>query len=145
MVGREPANRRRALAEPDYVTVAAMAARGARQVDIARRLGMAPDTWRRIREDDERAKAAFEAGRSELHEELVSKLIAKAKAGNVACLIFSLKSLYGYRDNAPVPSEITHSVRIELPAALAPDRYEKSRLVAAGASLEVPCEASGGD
>jgi hypothetical protein len=117
--------------------VAALAARGGRHEDVARRLGMGRDAWRRIREEDERAREAFEAGRAELHEELVSKLIESARAGDKACLIFSLKALFGYRDNALVPSEIVHNVRIELPAALDPDAYAKARLIESYAPVNV--------
>ena len=120
---------RRELAEGDYVTVAAMSARGFRQKDVAQRLGMAQDTWRRIRDRDPRALEAFEVGRSELHEELIAKLLKMARAGNVPCLLFSLKILFGYRENNQVEVEHTHNVRIELPAALHPDRYEPAKLV----------------
>ncbi len=130
---------RRDLDDGDYVIVAAMSARGFRQSDVAKRLGVAHDTWARIRDRDPRALEAFEAGRAELHEELISKLLEKARDGNVPCLLFSLKILFGYRENSPVEVEHTHNVRIELPAALPADRYEPPKLVPA-----VETEVAGG-
>ena len=106
-----------------YILISAMAARGSRQADIARRFGIDQKTWRRIREDDLRAGEAFEAGRGELHEELVTKLIESAREGDKACLIFALKALFGYRDNAPITTEVFTNVKIELPAALPRARY----------------------
>lgn len=119
--GRPP----RRLTSKDHATVAAMAARGFREADVARRLGMAESTWRRVRDRDPQVVEAFEAGRSELHEELISQLLEKAREGNIACLLFALKILFGYRENAPVEVEHTHNVRIELPAALAVEAYAR--------------------
>jgi len=119
-----PANKR-TLADAELQTVAAMAAAGARQEDIARRLGCDPKTWRRIRERDERVLEAFERGRSELHAELASKLIEKAKQGETAPLIFLLKAMFSYREHAPVPIQHDHVVRIELPPALTPEQYRE--------------------
>jgi hypothetical protein len=118
--------KKHALAERDYVTVASMAAAGHRHVDVARRLGIDPTTWREVRGRDERAVEAWEGGRSELHAELMSKLLEQAKKGDRACLIFALKSVYGYSDR-PAPQQHLHDhrVRIELPGALDRDRYAR--------------------
>ena len=116
--------KKRTLQERDYLTVASMAASGARHIDVARRLGMNHETWQRIREENPKALEAFEAGRSELHEELASILINKAREGNVPCLLFSLKIYYGYRENQPVPIQHHHRVTIELPQSLTPEQYE---------------------
>jgi hypothetical protein len=78
-----------------------------------------------VLEEDERAREAFDAGRSELHEELVGKLVEKAREGDKACLIFALKSMFKYRENAPVEVEHEHRVTIQLPAALSPDEYAR--------------------
>ena len=136
---------KRRLSSHDYLTISAMAARGFRERDIARRLGMAPDTWRRVRDRDPQALEAFEAGRSELHDELISKLLEKAREGQVACLIFSLKILFGYRENQPIEVEHTHNVRIELPAALTPMGYERLQAKAREIPAVLDAEAQRGD
>ncbi len=134
-------SKKRELVEAEYLTVASMAAAGARQRDIAQRLGMARDTWQRVREEDQRALEAFEAGRSELHEELAGILIAKAREGNVPCLLFSLKVFFGYRENQPVPIEHLHTVKIELPQSLTPEQYEQlGKLEAPKAAKTIPAE-----
>lgn len=110
--------------EKTYVQVAAMAARGLRLEDIARRLGIGITTFKRLRERDARIAEAYETGASELHEELVGILIRKAKQGKTPELLFALKTRYSYRESGPViDHHHTHAVRIELPAPLPREAY----------------------
>ena len=111
------------LQRKDYAVIAAMSARGFRKEDVARRLGIAVRTLDRILAEDERAEEAFAAGRSELHEELVGKLVAKAREGDKACLIFALKAIFQYRENSPIEVEHRHAIQIQLPAAMTPEAY----------------------
>lgn len=113
------------LEPDDYLQVAAMAARGFRHEDVARRLGMGREAWQRLRDEDPKALEAFETGRGELHEQLLSNLLVKAREGNVPCLLFAMKILFGYRENQPVPQEHLHRIRIELPGALSVEQWEK--------------------
>lgn len=117
---------KRTLTVREYTTIAAMAAAGHRLEDIARRLDMDTRTLREVRGRDDRAVQAFEAGRGELHAELMSRLIEHAKNGRTAELIFALKALFSYSDRpAPQQHEHTHRVLIQLPAALDRERYAR--------------------
>ena len=98
------------LTSKDYPAIAAMAARGLKKADVARRLGMAVRTFDAVLERDERAREAYEAGLSELHEELVGGLVEKARNGNVSAAIFLLKAKFEYRENAPV--QVEHEQRV---------------------------------
>src|SRR5262245_42708733 len=90
------------LSETEYERLAAWAARGLRLDDAAARLGTSRRTLGRIFEADERAASAWAVGRAELHEELVSALLAKAKKGDTVSLLFSLKCLFGWREGEPL-------------------------------------------
>jgi hypothetical protein len=112
--------------ERTYVQVAAMAARGLRLEDIARRLEIGTTTFKRLKERDPRVLEAYETGSSELHEELVGLLIKKAKKGETAALLFALKTRFSYRESGPtVDHHHTHAVRIELPAPLTREAYAR--------------------
>src|SRR5262245_5098668 len=129
------------LREDQLLMIAAMYGAGARHKDVARRLGIHDTRWKLTIETDPRAADAMEAGRSELHEELMGLLLSKAKAGNVPCLLFSLKVLFGYRENNPLPVEIDARVKIELPGALTPEVYEAEVREVEGAKLAIAAEA----
>jgi hypothetical protein len=116
----------RALAEDAYVKLGAWAAAGARLEDAAARLGTSRRSLHRFFQSDERAAQAWAIGRAELHEALVSKLIERAKAGEVVPLLFALKSMFGYREGEPLDGGEQRSlVTINLPGALAPEQYAK--------------------
>ena len=136
--GRPP----RVLTDADRIGLAAMAAAGARRQDAAARLGMAVDTLRRIFRDDESAARAWDVGRSELHQKLVSKLIEKAKEGDTVPLLFCLKSIFGYREGEELDAESRPAVVINLPGAVSPAEYEK--LVGSN-RVRVPEEAGADD
>jgi hypothetical protein len=113
------------ITDAEREKLAAMAAAGARKLDAAARLGMAVDTLRRIIRDEDAVARAWAVGRSELHEQLVSKLIEKAKDGEVVPLLFCLKSIFGYREGEELDAESRPAVVINLPGALDPTAYEK--------------------
>jgi hypothetical protein len=117
---------KRTLDEHDHIQLAAWAAAGHRLVDAAARLKMSPNTLRRIFSEDESAANAWQLGRSELHAELVSKLITKAKAGDTVSLLFALKCLFQYREGEALDgSDQRTLVTINLPAATSPEQYAK--------------------
>ncbi|MES9957101.1 MAG: hypothetical protein ABW086_08630 [Sedimenticola sp.] len=108
-----------------YEKITEMAARGLREVDIARSLGMSFSTWKRIKDEDERAMDALEEGRGVEHEKLVGALFEAAMKGNVIAGIFLLKARYGYREGFTVEHNSNVKISVELPAALTADQYEK--------------------
>ena len=72
--------------------------------------------------------ATVKAGRSIEHDRLANKLVEMALGGNVAALIFALKSRHNYVDSgvgAATPIENRVSVNFILPDALKPDQYLK--------------------
>lgn len=137
---RLPANNTRVdLREADYSKLAAWAAQGVRKQDAAARLGVTDRTLRRIFERDERAASAWATGHAELHERLVAKLVEKALNGEVAPLIFSLKSIFGYRDQGPHEGEQqAPAVVINLPAAVSRENFEKLVEVRATSQAKLP-------
>jgi len=98
--------------------IKSMAAKGCRELDIARVSGVNVQTWRKLRDGDlqpEVARALAE-GRAILHDQLINKLAQKAMAGDVACLIYSTKVLLGYREN-DTSQDARPIVNITLPGA----------------------------
>lgn len=121
---RPPAQRKKTVPPGGYKRIRELAANGAREVDIARELKMSPRTWDRVKRDDEKALAAWEAGRAVEHEALRGKLFDAAMKGNVAAAMFLLKTRFGYRekgDDGGGTDRVT--VEFKLPAPLAPDQY----------------------
>jgi hypothetical protein len=118
--GRPP----RVLTDEERERLAAMAARGLRKKDAAALLGMDPSTLRRILNDDERAARAFDYGRALLLEEILSPLIAKAKAGEIVPSLFLLKSVYGFREGSELEGdEARPMISIVLPAPVSREDY----------------------
>lgn len=113
--------------EADCLALAAMAARGLTQAQAAAKMGIAERTLRYAFERDEAAAAAWEVGRTELYEEIFGTLVSVARnpkhPKQVLAALAIMNSLYGWRDNAD--RQVTANVRIELPAALPRDEYEK--------------------
>ncbi|MES9887278.1 MAG: hypothetical protein ABW140_10730 [Candidatus Sedimenticola sp. 6PFRAG1] len=113
------------IKEGQYKLITEMAARGLREVDIARGLGMAFTTWARIKDEDPKALDALEEGRGIEHEALVGKLFDMAMKGNVVALLFALKSRHGYREGIAIEHNSNVRVTFDLPGALSTDQYAK--------------------
>jgi hypothetical protein len=114
------------LGESDYPLIASLASTGHREVDIARRLGISTDCWRRLRVEDERAAEAWETGRGQEHQQLYGKLFHLAMDGNVIALLFLLKTRFGYREGEPLEAAQSRiKLTLELPAALPLEQYTK--------------------
>lgn len=130
------------LESDDYQAIEDMAKRGLREVDIARRLGMAINTWMRIKEEDQAALDAWEAGRGAEHAMLVGVLHRAAiHEKNTGAAMFLLKTRYGYREKDEIrPEENRVRVMFELPGSANPADYlrviegESRRLTDAGDS-----------
>jgi hypothetical protein len=117
---------RRDLTDDDLHAIALVAAAGGRHADVAARLGVHKTTWAEIRRRDERADLAWERGRSELHQVLVSKLLERAKAGEPVPLLFALKSIFSYTEGEPRDAEDARPlVQITLPAPMSPEDYAR--------------------
>lgn len=107
-----------------YEAITDMARRGLRETDIARCLGMHLNTWVRIKEENQKALDAFEAGRGAEHEALIGTLHKAAlQDGNVAAAMFLLKTRYGYRETMEVQQENRVKVMFELPGSTNPADY----------------------
>ena len=120
----KPTARRKKVPPGGYKRVRELAANGAREVDIARELKMSVRTWQEVKKEDEKALAAWEAGRAVEHEALRGVLFDKAIAGNVASAMFLLKTRFGYRERGDDGSGGADRVTVEfkLPAQLAPEQ-----------------------
>ncbi|MDQ2696444.1 MAG: hypothetical protein M3Z21_13935 [Pseudomonadota bacterium] len=121
-----PARPKKTVPQNAYDIIEKMAARGCRELDIARSIGLGDKSWPRILKEDPKAAEAFDKGRGQAHDVLMGQLFKKALDGDTACLLFALKVLFGYRENNAV--ETDHRVRVEfvLPGALTPGRYQQA-------------------
>ncbi len=117
-----------------------MAARGLRQADAAARLGIARRTFLNLVERDERAAAAWERGHSELYEEILGTLIGVARDADnprqVLAALAIMSNVFGWKDGGD--REVRANVRIELPAPLPREEYERRAL----AVRTIPAEAA---
>ena len=116
--GRAP----KTIAARDLAAITKLAARGCREKDIARAVGVSPPTWARIRDADPDVRAAFDAGRQVMHDALIGKLYEKAMGGDTVSLIFACKILLGYREN-DAAVEFKPQVTITLPGALPLEKF----------------------
>ena len=100
---------------------------GATVGNICAVLGISDWTFRHWKDKYPEFAEAVKAGRSIEHDRLANKLVEMALEGNVACLIFALKSRHNYND-AGTGTVIENKVAItfQLPAALAPEQYLKT-------------------
>src|SRR5438552_16438132 len=89
---------RKSIAKRDLDVITKLGARGCREKDIARAVGVSEPTWMRIKSTDTDVLAALNAGRQLMHDALVNKLFEKAMNGDTIALIFSLKAFFAYRD-----------------------------------------------
>ena len=114
---------RKMLPASSLKLITADAARGCREKDIARTLGMSAPTWVKCLAEQDEVRAAFDAGRQLLHDALIGKLYERAMSGKSdACLIFATKVLLGYREN-DVAVEFRPQINITLPGALPLEKF----------------------
>jgi hypothetical protein len=117
---------RRELTEDERLSLAAWGARGLRLVDVAGKLSVSSNTLRAILQRDERAAMAWARGRAELAEELVGLLLAQARKGNIAAVIFATKAFLGFSETQSLDGGEQRSlVTINLPAAASPEAWAK--------------------
>lgn len=114
--------RKRRVTAEQLVTITEMAARGCREIDIARACGMSQPVFGRLKKEQPEIIDALEAGRQVEHDALRGKLFDLAMNGQVVPAIFLLKTRHGYREN-DAPRESASTVVINLPSALPADQY----------------------
>ena len=111
--------------EDDYERVTELRTLGTPKAAIAHKLGMDKHSFYRLLARDPRMNTAYEAGDAVLEEELVGTLVARARKGEAAPLIFALKSMFGYTDRPVQVVDHRHRVTIEMPAALSPGAFKE--------------------
>jgi hypothetical protein len=138
-----PAGGPRKLLKPgDLEVVTKLAAKGVREKDIARAVGMSEPTWQRLKADFENVRNALDAGRQRMHDSLVGKLYERAMAGETVPLLFLLKTRFGYREGDELGDNARPQVIINLPAPMSAEQYEKV-VQHVPPALPVPADAEG--
>ena len=107
----------------DLEAVENLAGKGLGIKVIASALGVSFEHFRQQRHKDVALETAYQKGKAKLYQDLVSKLVEKALAGNVACLIFACKALIGVNEAGPEDRGPAVAVQINLPAAMSDEQY----------------------
>lgn len=130
--------RRLAIPAGGYALIKRLAAAGARESYVARKLGLSPAGWTRIKERNPKALASFLAGREELELELIARVkepelpadysvaegIALMRARQHGATVLG-NSLFGWtRPDTDTATPV--SVTITLPGAMSPGEYAKT-------------------
>ncbi len=115
---------------------------GATVGNICAVLGISDWTFRHWKDTVPAFAEAAKAGRGIEHDRLANKLVEMALQGNVACLIFALKSRHNYNDagigNAVIENKV--AITFQLPDAMKPEQY--LRTLAATAEVIKPADAA---
>ena len=120
------ANPKKTLKEKDYGIISRLGARGVSETDIAAALGMSFKTWKRIKDENDRAAEALDEARRKEESELVGVLYEAAiKEKNLTAAMFLLKSRHGYKEGADRIDATQVNVKITLPGAKDPVSYLK--------------------
>jgi hypothetical protein len=110
-----------------------LASNGVNETAIAAALGLSFDVWKRIRDEDPEAKAAWQEARAIEENKLAGKLYEEAMGGNMTACIFLLKGRHGWRDIGPADdSGVRTAIQINLPGPLKPEDYTKLVTVSHG-------------
>ena len=141
--GSGASHMRWALEEHEYLDLAAMAGRGVPLAAAAEHLGTSLMQLQKIIARDEKAQLAWSRGRAMLEEELTGTLVKRGRDGSDSCLIFALKSMFGYSDRGPEPRQVFHHhrVMIEMPRALDAEQFQQ---LDDGMTIDVVPECDGG-
>ncbi|HPF23425.1 MAG TPA: hypothetical protein PK417_08105 [Hyphomonas sp.] len=105
--------------------VEAMAARGNSQKSIGAFLGISATCFNKQVRDDEAVALAWSRGKQRLEDELVGLLLAKARGGDTACIIYSTKALLGFSDQQKPQEERAPAITINLPGSMSEEAYLK--------------------
>lgn len=118
---------RKTLPKNGLELISDLSARGVKETEIAKALGMSFQTWKKIREENPEAKQAWEEAKAVECDALVGKLYDKAMDGDSSAAMFLLKARHGYRDHGATDASDASRVNLvfNLPAPLSPDQYGK--------------------
>jgi hypothetical protein len=118
---------RKALPANGLDVIRGLAANGVNEHAIAAALGLAFETWKRIRDEDPEAKAAWQEARAIEENRLAGELFRQAMDGNTTAAIFLLKGRHGWRDVGPAEGDsgVKVGVQINLPGALKAEDYQR--------------------
>lgn len=105
----------------------ACAEQGALQeTKIARGLGLAFATWRRILKDDADAKALWDEARATERDQIVSRLHERAMEGDTNAAHFLLGANHGLREQGNTGDDSGRGgVVINLPSSLSESQYKR--------------------
>ena len=132
LVQREPipgkSLKRVVVTDAGLAAIERMAGNGASDVTIARTLGIHPETFRKLRddEDDDRVLIAHQAGKGKLADELTDILLTHAREGSITAAIYLSKARLGWRDQGPTPQSVNPTqINITMPAPMSDDEFKK--------------------
>jgi hypothetical protein len=115
---------RKTLAKQDLAAITKLAAKGVRERDIARAVGVSNQVWDRQKVEQPEVQAAFHAGRQVMHDALVGKLFERAMKGDIVPNLFLLKTVFGYREGDE-PQEVRPQITINMQGTLSPEAYRE--------------------
>ncbi len=113
------------LKEKDYDKIRTLAERGVKETDMVKALGISYPTWKRLKEEDEKALEVFEEAKKIEEDALVGMLYEKAMKGDSTAAMFLLKTRHGYKEGAEQVNANQVNVKITLPGSMEPDQYLK--------------------
>lgn len=115
-----------AITERGYEVIETLAREGRDIVTIASHLGMDKNTFRRIRQRDERAQTAIDQGRARLGDEITDILLDKARDGETTAAIFLAKGRLHWRDHGPIPGEAAQpNIVVTINAPMSDDEFAR--------------------
>jgi hypothetical protein len=125
-MARPPVPAKKTVPPGGYKLIRTLAANGAREDEIARALHMGKRTWDRVKREDPKAEAAWEAGRAEEHNALRNTLFkAATEKNNIVAAMFLLKTRHGYREKGDEGGDGGRvTVEFKLPAPLDPESHD---------------------
>jgi hypothetical protein len=118
--------RKRLLPTDGLEIIRKLGARGVRESDIWKALGLSYKSWSRIKRENDEARLALEEARMMEHDDLYGVLYDKAVKGDSTAAMFLLKTRHGYKEGAEQVTANQVNVKITLPSSMRPEQYAKS-------------------
>lgn len=115
---------KKVVAQRQLADITKLAAKGVREQDIYRAIGMSQHTWERQKAEQPEVQAALDAGRQIMHDALVGKLFERAMKGDIVPNLFLLKTRFGYREGDE-PSETRPQITINMQGTLTAEQYRE--------------------
>jgi hypothetical protein len=132
-----------AMRAAGYDLVRKLSAEGNSYATIADALGIGPDAFRRIREQDEKLKEALAVGHGALATELTDILLSQARNGNTVAAIFLAKARLGWIEGraAEAPPASPVQVNIQIPPPMSDAEFRRVIDGKAASESEEPTQA----